>query len=317
MKKNIAVIGCGYWGKNLVRNFYELGCLVAICDPDIDLAKAISETYKVKNLSFNNILKDQSIEGVVLAVPASLHAKMSIKALNAKKHVFVEKPISLNQSEAKKMIECSKNNNMHLMVGHLLQYHPIFIMVKKLVVDNQLGKLKYVYSNRLSLGKVRSEEDVIWSFAPHDISMILSLVQEPVKSVKSKINSIIREDIADNAIIHLEFESGLKAHVSVSWINPFKEQKLVIIGDKAMAVFDDTKPWDEKLGIYDHKISKDGYQTYTDKADIKYVNVKYAEPLKEECLYFLNLIAGNVPPLTDGLEGAKVLSVLNQSSYKN
>lgn len=314
MKKNIAVIGCGYWGKNLVRNFYELGCLAAICDPDINLAKAISETYKVKNLSFNNILQDKSIEGVVLAVPAPFHAKMSIKALNSKKHVFVEKPIALNQSEAEKMIECSTNNNMHLMVGHLLQYHPIFIAVKKLVQDNQLGELKYIYSNRLSFGKVRSEEDVIWSFAPHDISMILSLAGEVPGKVRLASAKILQSNIADTATIHMEFKDGLKSHISVSWLHPHKEQKLVVVAKDAMIVFDDTKPWNEKLAFYPHSVEKFDGIPLLKKADVEYIKVEESEPLKNECQHFIDVINDDILPLTDGEEGLRVLKVLSAIS---
>jgi len=175
MNKNIAVIGCGHWGKNLVRNFAELGVLAAVCDPNVDLAKSYAEKYNVGNLSFTAIINDRAIEGVVLAVPAPLHASMAIEVMNSGKHVYVEKPLAMNKVEANDMIAAAKKNGVQLMVGHLLQYHPVFMAVRELVGSGELGSLDYIYSNRLSFGKVRSEEDVIWSFAPHDISMILSL----------------------------------------------------------------------------------------------------------------------------------------------
>ena len=175
MKKNIAVIGCGHWGKNLVRNFAELGALVAVCDPNEKLAQSHAEQYNVGSFSFEAILANPAVEGVVLAVPAPLHADMAIEAMNARKHVYVEKPLAMNMIEAEAMIASAKENGVQLMVGHLLQYHPIFMAVRELVESGELGALSYVYSNRLSFGKVRSEEDVIWSFAPHDISMILSI----------------------------------------------------------------------------------------------------------------------------------------------
>jgi UDP-2-acetamido-3-amino-2,3-dideoxy-glucuronate N-acetyltransferase len=180
MKKNIAVVGCGHWGKNLVRNFYELDVLGLICDPNIDIAEQFSKQYSVKNNSFTEIINDPNIKGVVLAVPAKHHAPMAINAMKQGKHVFVEKPLAMNEAEATLMIKTAKENKVQLMVGHLLQYHPVFQKVKEMVLGGEIGEITYIYSNRLSFGKVRIEEDVIWSFAPHDISMILSLVgQEP------------------------------------------------------------------------------------------------------------------------------------------
>ena len=199
MKKNIAVVGCGYWGKNLVRNFYELGSLSAICDPDKKLSANFSKVYSVKDLSYEEVLSDSSINGVVLAVPAPLHASLAIQAMNNKKHVFVEKPLAMNQKEAEDMIEAAKKNNVKLMVGHLLQYHPVFMHIRKVVNSGELGKLYYISSSRLSFGKVRSEEDVIWSFAPHDISMILSLTNHPPHSVRTESSCILQKNIADTA----------------------------------------------------------------------------------------------------------------------
>jgi UDP-2-acetamido-3-amino-2,3-dideoxy-glucuronate N-acetyltransferase len=178
MKKNIAVVGCGHWGKNLVRNFYELEVLASICDPNIDIAKQYAEQYSVQNHSFSEIINNPSIQGVVLAVPAKYHAAMAIDAMKQGKHVFVEKPLAMNEAEATLMIKTAKENKVQLMVGHLLQYHPVFQKVKEMVLGGEIGEIDYMYSNRLSFGKVRAEEDVIWSFAPHDISMILSLTNQ-------------------------------------------------------------------------------------------------------------------------------------------
>ena len=254
MKKNIAVVGCGYWGKNIVRNFSDLGTLAAVCDPNDQLAQSYAEQYSVGNLSFAAILNSPAIEGVVLAVPAPLHASMAVEVMNAGKHVYVEKPLAMNRIEAEAMIASAKKNGVQLMVGHLLQYHPIFMAVRELVESGELGSLSYIYSNRLSFGKVRSEEDVIWSFAPHDISMILSIIGKEPEVVRTESSSILQSGIADTAIVHMEFKSALKAHVSVSWLHPYKEQKLVVVGDDAMAVFDDTNPWNEKLAVYRHSV---------------------------------------------------------------
>lgn len=314
MSKNIAVVGCGHWGKNLVRNFSELGVLASVTDPKIELSQKYADQFCVRNISFEDVLKDPSIEGVVLAVPAPFHASMAIEVMNSGKHVFVEKPLALNNIEAEKMINSSKENGVSLMVGHLLQYHPIFMAVRQLVEAGEIGSLRYVFSNRLSFGKIRSEEDVIWSFAPHDISMILSLTGEEPNLVRTQSASIIQSGIADMATVHMEFKSDIKAHVSLSWLHPFKEQKLVVIGELAMIVFDDTKPWFEKLAIYRHKVNTNQGSPSLEKAELEYLTIAESEPLKNECLHFLQVVNQNIKPLTDAAEGLSVLNVLSAAS---
>jgi UDP-2-acetamido-3-amino-2,3-dideoxy-glucuronate N-acetyltransferase len=314
MKKNIAVVGCGHWGKNLVRNFSDLGSLAAVCDPNAEVAQQYADQYLVKNYSFPEVLNDLSIEGVVLAVPAPLHASMAIEVMNAGKHAYVEKPLAMNNLEAERMIASGEENGVQLMVGHLLQYHPIFMALRTLVESGGMGALQYIYSNRLSFGKVRSEEDVIWSFAPHDISMILSLTGQEPDTVRTESTSILQPDIADTAIVHLEFNSGLKAHISVSWLNPYKEQKLVVVGKNAMAVFDDTKPWGEKLALYRHVVRSSGSLPSLEKAEVEYVEVSQSEPLRNECQHFVDVVSGDITPLTDGKEGLGVLNVLSAAS---
>ena len=314
MKKNIAVVGCGHWGKNLVRNFSDLGNLAAVCDPNAEVAKQYADQYLVKNYSFSEVLNDLSIEGVVLAVPAPLHASMAIEVMNAGKHAYVEKPLAMNNLEADRMIASAEENGVQLMVGHLLQYHPIFMALRTLVESGEMGALQYIYSNRLSFGKVRSEEDVIWSFAPHDISMILSLTGHEPDSVRTEYTSILQPDIADAAIVHMEFSSRLKAHISVSWLHPYKEQKLVVVGKNAMAVFDDTKPWGEKLALYRHVVRSSGSLPSLEKAEVEYVEVSQSEPLRNECQHFVDVVSGDVTPLTNGKEGLGVLNVLSAAS---
>jgi UDP-2-acetamido-3-amino-2,3-dideoxy-glucuronate N-acetyltransferase len=314
MKKNIAVVGCGHWGKNLVRNFSDLGSLAAVCDPNAEVAQQYADQYLVKNYSFPEVLNDLSIEGVVLAVPAPLHASMAIQVMNAGKHAYVEKPLAMNNLEADRMIASAEENGVQLMVGHLLQYHPIFMALRTLVESGEMGALQYIYSNRLSFGKVRSEEDVIWSFAPHDISMILSLTGHEPDSVRTEYTSILQPDIADAAIVHMAFKSGLKAHISVSWLHPYKEQKLVVVGKNAMAVFDDTKPWGEKLALYRHVVRSSESLPSLEKAEVEYVEVSQSEPLRNECQHFVDVVSGDVTPLTNGKEGLGVLNVLSAAS---
>jgi UDP-2-acetamido-3-amino-2,3-dideoxy-glucuronate N-acetyltransferase len=319
MKKNIAVVGCGHWGKNLIRNFYELGALASICDPNIEIAEQYSKQYSVQNHLFSEIINGSNIEGVVLAVPAKHHAAMAIDAMKKGKHVFVEKPLAMNESEATLMIQTAKENKVRLMVGHLLHYHPVFKKVKDLVQSGEIGEINYIYSNRLSFGKVRTEEDIIWSFAPHDISMILSLANQEPEFITAHSAAMLQDNIADSAIIHITLKSGLKSHISVSWLHPYKEQKLVVTGKKAMLVFDDTKPWNEKLSIQRYQAEINQGSPNLKKDDLEFIKVTEDEPLKNECQHFINVVENNTEPLTNEHEGLKVLKVLTAAtrSLKN
>ena len=319
MKKNIAVVGCGHWGKNLIRNFYELGVLASICDPNIEIAEQYSKQYSVQNHLFSEIINDSNIEGVVLAVPAKHHAAMAIDAMKKGKHVFVEKPLAMNEAEATLMIKTAKEKKVQLMVGHLLQYHPVFKKVKEIVQSGEIGEINYIYSNRLSFGKVRAEEDVIWSFAPHDISMILSLANQEPEFITAHSTSILQNDIADTATIHITFKSGLKSHISVSWLHPYKEQKLVVIGKTAMLVFDDTKPWNEKLSIQKYQVEINQGSPSLKNDNLEFIKVIEDEPLKNECQHFVDVVENNIRPLTNEYEGLKVLKVLTAAtqSQKN
>ena len=314
MKKNIAVVGCGHWGKNLVRNFSALGALCSISDPNSEIADQYASQYNVKKYSFTEIINDPNIKGVVLAVPAHLHASMAIEAMNKNKYVFVEKPLGMNEVEAEAMIVTAKKNKVRLMVGHLLQYHPIFKTIREYVGEGKIGEINYIYSNRLSFGKVRTEEDVIWSFAPHDISMILSLTGQEPEYVSTNATSILQKNIADTATIHLQFKSGLKSHISVSWLHPYKEHKLVVVGQSAVLVFDDTKSWQEKLALYPYEVVSSKNLINLQNSNVQYVKITEEEPLKNECQHFIDVVEKDIQPLTDGAEGLRVLKVLSAAS---
>jgi len=314
MKKNIAVVGCGHWGKNLIRNFSRLGALFSICDHSSEIADQYASQYNVKKSSFTEIINDPNIKGVVLAVPAKLHASMAIEAMNKNKHVFVEKPLAMNEEEAESMIATAEKNKVRLMVGHLLQYHPIFKTIREYVGEGKIGEINYIYSNRLSFGKARTEEDVIWSFAPHDISMILSLTGQEPEYISTNATSILQKNIADTATIQLQFKSGLKSHISVSWLHPYKEHKLVVVGQSAMLVFDDTKLWHEKLALYPFKVVSYKNLVNLQNSNVQYINVMEEEPLKNECQHFIDVVEKDIQPLTDGVEGLRVLKVLSAAS---
>ncbi len=306
----VAVIGCGYWGKNLVRNFHGLGVLAAISDPDPGTASAMAAQFDVSSLNSDELLSDENITAVAIAAPAELHYRLVCNALDANKHVFVEKPLALELAQAEELCERADSAGLTLMVGHLLQYHPAFLKLLEMVRQGQLGRLQYLYSNRLNLGKVRREEDILWSFAPHDISMILTLVGDEPEYVTAIGAAYLHKRIADVTTTHLFFAGGQQAHIHVSWLHPFKEQKLVVVGDRAMAVFDDGQPWPAKLQVYPHQIDWIDGRPQPTKADPVPVLVEEAEPLECECRHFIDCVSTGARPRTDGAEGLRVLRVL-------
>lgn len=312
-KANIAVIGCGHWGKNLVRNYAQLGALKSVVDGNPDTADKMAADHGATACTFDEILADTDIKGVVIATPAETHAALAKKAIAANKNVYVEKPLTINVKDGEEVCRMAKDKGVILMVGHLLQYHPAFIHLKEMVQSGDLGRLQYIYSHRMNLGKVRREENILWSFAPHDISMILALAGEEPNNVSAIGSSFLHETICDVTTTHMSFENGVRAHIFVSWLHPFKEQKLVVIGEKGMAVFNDTLPWSEKLMLYPHKINWENGIPVPEKADGTAIPLDEAEPLKLECQHFLNAIETGTTPKTDGEEGLRVLKVLNKA----
>jgi len=306
----VAVLGCGYWGRNLVRVFDQIGALAAVSDPDPNTAEQVSTAHGVIARSVDELLADDSIDSVAIAAPAAKHAQLARFCIAAGKHVFVEKPLALDVAEAEEVCAAAEDAERVLMVGHLLQYHPAFLRLKELVREGALGHLEYVYSNRLNLGRFRREENILWSFAPHDLSMILSLFGSEPNHVHAVGGWPMHRDIADVTTTHLGFPGGERAHVFVSWLHPFKEQKLVAVGEGGMAVFDDRLPWESKLVLYPHQVDwREGLPEPV-AADAQAVPVKEAEPLEQECRHFLDSITTGATPRTDGREGLRVLRVL-------
>jgi UDP-2-acetamido-3-amino-2,3-dideoxy-glucuronate N-acetyltransferase len=310
----IAVAGCGAWGKNLVRNFSALGALQGIVDPDHRSAAILAQQHGCDRLDWPAALASPAVDGVAIAAPAVLHARLAREALEAGKHVFVEKPLALQITDAEALCQLAERNDRRLMVGHLLQYHPAFLRLKELVREGALGRLQYVYSNRLNLGKIRREEDILWSFAPHDISMILSLVGEDPDRVDAVGARYLHRTIADVTTTHLTFPGGEHAHIFVSWLHPFKEQKLVVVGEHSMAVFDDSEDWSRKLLLYPHRVEWREAMPIPQKAEPKPVTLDEGEPLRLECQHFLDCIRSGATPRTDGREGLRVLRVLARAT---
>jgi UDP-2-acetamido-3-amino-2,3-dideoxy-glucuronate N-acetyltransferase len=311
----VVVVGSGYWGKNLVRNFHALGALAAICDNDPRVLGNLQKMYDgVPTVQRFDDLLDGSgpaVDAIAIATPAESHYELTKKALLAGKHVFVEKPLALTVDEGEELVQLAEEGQLTLMVGHILQYHQAVIRLKELVDEGELGKIQYLYSNRLNIGKIRAEENILWSFAPHDISVILMLLGEMPETVYAAGGTYLQQQIPDTTLTTLDFPSGVRAHIFVSWLHPFKEQKLVVVGDKKMAVFDDVT--EEKLFLYPHKIEWHHRIPVAAKAEAELVKVKMEEPLKEECQHFLDCVTKGMTPRTDGREGLRVLQVLQAS----
>src|SRR5215831_3003334 len=309
----VAVVGAGYWGKNLIRNFHSLNALGAICDSDSERLEAFKQQYPSSKTfrAYSDVLVDEAIQGVAIATPAEAHAEGVREALLAGKDVFVEKPLCLSVEEGERLVALAKKTNRILMVGHLLWYHPAVLKLKELIAAGELGRIQYIYSNRLNLGKIRREENILWSFAPHDISVILGLLNETPDGIRAQGGNYLHQQIADVTISLLSFPSGVKAHIFVSWLHPFKEQKLVVVGDRKMAVFDDLEKKD-KLLLYPHSIDWKNHIPVPNKADAQPVELDTREPLQTECQHFLDCVVSRSRPRTDGEEGLRVLSVLQR-----
>ncbi len=306
----IAAIGFGYWGKNIIRNLAELGVLRVICDVDPARERLVKEQYPGVEFTvdYNAVLAAPEVEAVAISVPAALHHNLARQALELGKDVFVEKPLALNVEDAQELVKLAAKHQRVLMVGHILRYHPAIKKLSELVNQGELGRLQYIYSNRLNMGKIRTEENILWSFAPHDISVILALLNEEPCAVSCHGSAYLHQDVVDVTNSNFLFPSGVSAHIFVSWLHPFKEQRLVVIGSEKMAVFDDTA--ENKLLMYPHKVEWKNRIPTAVKAQMEVVAIDSYEPLKAELEHFLKCIADRHQPITDGAEGLRVLRVL-------
>jgi len=305
---NVAVIGCGYWGKNLVRNFQQLGALEAVCDVTAaGRATAASLAPQAKIVADLEEVLASAVPAVAIATPAETHFDVAQRALRAGKDVFVEKPLALTYEQGWRLVRLANELGRILMVGHVLEYHPAVVRLQEMVQHGDLGRVQYIYSNRLSLGKVRREENILWSFAPHDVAVILRLMGTLPFQVTACGGNYVQPNIADVTVTNLLFDNGVRAHIFVSWLHPFKEQRLVVIGSAKMASFDDVA---KKLVVYDQHVDIQDGQPVPVKGDGQEVAFADDEPLRLECQAFLSAIATRQPPLTDGESGLRVLKVL-------
>lgn len=312
MPPRVALIGCGAWGRNIARNLAALGALAAVSDPDDAAAAAAAHGAPVRDTAA--MLADPQVDAVAIATPAATHATLAAAALAAGKHVFVEKPLALDVTEAERLVAQAGAAGRVLMVGHLMRHHPAFAALLDLVRDGRLGPLSYIHARRLNLGRIRREEDILWSFAPHDISMILALAGTFPERVAAQGVAVLNPEVADVTTTQLAFPGGLRAEIHVSWLNPVKEQRLVVVGAGGMAVLDDGAPWERKLVLYPHRIAWQGGLPVAEPASGEPVALNPAEPLAVELRHFLDCVATGTTPLTDGAEGLAVLRVLAAAS---
>jgi UDP-2-acetamido-3-amino-2,3-dideoxy-glucuronate N-acetyltransferase len=309
-RPGVGVVGCGYWGRNLVRNFHQLGALAGVCDISEQNLVEMRDSYRVPTTgSFEELLGMPQVRAVVIAAPAARHYELAKRALLFGKDVFVEKPLALRVDEGLELVELALKEAKILMVGHLLHYHPATAALRRMLDEGDLGKIEYISSSRLNFGKLRTEEDILWSFAPHDISAILYLLGESPDRVTAQGASYLNHPISDVTLTILNFKSGVKAHIFVSWLHPFKEQKLVIVGDRKMAVFDDTNP-ENKLIVYPHRVDWLNRVPVARRAEGEVVRLDKTEPLRVECAHFLECVEQRKQPQTNGENGLEVLRVL-------
>ena len=311
-RSGVGLVGCGYWGKNLARNFHQLGALDWVCDESAAVLEGVKAAYPGVRTSrrFQELLDDAELRAIALASPAAQHHAMAKAALLAGKDVFVEKPIALKVKDAEELVALARKKKRVLMVGHILEYHPAVLKLKELLDAGELGEIHYVYSNRANLGKVRHEENILWSFAPHDISVILLLVGKDPEWATTSGQSYLRHDVADVTMTCLGFPGMARAHIFVSWLHPLKEQKLVVIGSRKMAIFDDVAK-DAKLKIFDKGIDMQEGRPVVRQTSEATLFFPDMEPLREELAHFVDSVRTRKTPRTDGENGLRVLRVLD------
>jgi UDP-2-acetamido-3-amino-2,3-dideoxy-glucuronate N-acetyltransferase len=304
----IIVCGCGQWGRNLVRNMAELGALAGIVDDHPETARTVAAQYGVPATGLDVALANPAVKGIMIATPAITHAALAKRVLEAGKHVFVEKPLALAMEDAEALRLLAQKQRKTLMVGHLLHYHPAYQALKSAIAAGRIGTARYIESNRLNFGRLRHDENVLWSFAPHDFSMILGLTGSLPTSITAQAVHIV-SGLADMVRVQMHFGS-LSAHVNVSWLHPQKEHRLSVVGDTGSLVFDDSQPWESKLVLYRHRVERANGHATTVKGEAEPIALTQAEPLRAECEHFLQAIAAQSPVLTGADEAIWVLQVL-------
>lgn len=324
-KPSVAVCGAGSWGKNLVKHFHELGVLKGISDKRTEVLQALSKLYPgvFSTPSYAEILKDPSIDSVAIAVSTPEHYSFAKKALLAGKNVFVEKPIALEVRHARELCRIARRKKLKLMVGHLLLYHPAIVKLKELIQNKELGEIYYLYTQRLNLGQVRKDENAMWSLAPHDISVLLELFPKKPISVSAHGQSYIQKKrgLEDVIFMNFKFPDGKAAHIHLSWLDPHKVRRITLVGSRKMVVFDDMVQTD-KLRVFDKGVDAAGKKAGSPLVSSMALRLgemhapylENVEPLKVECLHFIECVEKNKEPHSNGENGLEVLKILQAAT---
>ena len=309
---NLALLGVGYWGPNLLRNFSQIDGVrvTAVCDKDTSRLAYIHQKYPEPRLieDYRGVLADSSVQAVAIALPAKLHYKIAREALQAGKHVFVEKPLALTSEECLQLIRVAEEKDKILMVGHTFEYNAAVNVLKDEIRKETLGRIYYINSQRLNLGRIRQDVNVMWNLAPHDISIILYILQQEPLAVSARGASYIQDGIEDVVFIDLVFQNDVRAHIHVSWLDPVKVRRMTVVGSKKMAVYDDMEA--DKIAIYDKGIDKADVGFNYRRGDALFPEVDFVEPLSVECAHFIHCITNHQRPRTDGYDGLRVTKVL-------
>jgi predicted dehydrogenase len=313
---SIGVLGLGYWGPNLARNFAALpdAEVTWLCDGDPAALERQRSAHPAAKLTgdFDQLLADPTLDAVVIAAPVPAHAELALKSLAAGKHVFIEKPIGSTLAEAEQVAEAAAASDRIVMVDHLLEYHPAVIKLRQLIADGELGDIRYVYSTRLNLGKLRTDENALWSLGPHDVSVALSLIDQEPHDISAHGESYMNPGVEDVVFGYLRFPTGVAAHIHLSWLDPHKERRITVVGSKRMATFDDMSI-EGKLTIYD-KGFDENYESYGEylarSGDVTMPQISNEEPLRIVCRHFVECIQTGQTPLTDAASGLRTVRVL-------
>ncbi len=321
MSVEIGVVGLGYWGPNLARNFAAIGdCRVRwLCDGSPRVLQRASQALPgaATAESIDELLADPELDAIALATPVPTHAELAVRVAQAGKHCFVEKPLATSAADAERAVAAAAQAGTVLMVGHLLEYHPAVRRLKELLDADELGSLYYVYGNRLNLGKLRADENALWSLGAHDVSVVLHLVdEEPVECVAHG-RSFVRDGVEDVVFCYLRFPSGVVAHLHLSWLDPHKERRLTVVGARRMATFDDMQI-EGKLTVYDKGFDEDvrSWGEYIARSgEIFSPHLPNVEPLRVECEHFVECIRSGATPRSDGESGLRVVRVLERLQH--
>jgi predicted dehydrogenase len=309
MKPRIAVLGCGYWGSNHIRTLKSLGALQAVADANSARAEGFAVEHGCLSVGIEEIFTRDDIDAIVMALPPQFHAEAAIRAVENGKDVLVEKPIALTVEDATRAVERAKACGCIFMTGHVLRFHPGFEGLKALIDAGELGRVRYIHSHRLGLGKFHTENDALWDLAPHDLSMILAITGAHPVEVRGE-GAALLDHLSDFAHLHMRFPGDLRSHLFASRLNPYRERRLTVVGEKAMAVFDDVEPWERKLAVYRHAIWRDSGQWAFTMNEPSYVPVEQGMPLTRELQHFIQCIETREEPRTSGEEAIGVLKIL-------